>query len=183
MQHHLTFPHTWTAEILPVRPLILPRKQYVYPRDAEEIERGALEIMVRPEQGEPFLATCALGFADSAAPSGIWSCPDPTRLCAVSGGYAYLIDTTDPARFEQVEYRPVLEVRALPEQELLLFAGHHSLLAWGASGKLWQTERLSWEGVTITRIDGDSLYGTGWDLRTDSGLPFVVDLRTGAHSL
>ena len=77
----------------------------------------------------------------------------------------------------------MLEARALPEQGLLLFTGHHSLLAWGASGKVWQTARLSWEGVTITRIDGDSLYGTGWDLRTDSDLPFVVDLRTGAHSL
>lgn len=181
-QQILAFPHAWTVEILPVRPLILPRKQYVYPRDAEEIERGALEIMVKPEQAEPFLATCALGFADPAAPSGVWSCPDPKQLCAVSGGYAYLIDTTDPVHFEQIEYRPVLEVRALPEQGLLLFAGHYSLLAWGASGKAWQTARLSWEGVTITRIDGDSLYGTGWDLRTDSDLPFVVDLRTGEHA-
>ena len=39
-----------------------------------------------------------------------------------AGGYAYLIDTRDPARWEQVEYRPVTEIRALAEQDLLLFA-------------------------------------------------------------
>jgi hypothetical protein len=175
----LTFPHTWAAEILPQRPLILPKRQFVYPRQAEEVERGAMEVLVRPAVGEPFLATCALGFADPAAPSGVWSCPHPDWLCAVSGGYVYMIDTTAPERFTQVEYRPVLEIRALLEQQLLLFAGHHSLLAWGTEGMAWQTVRLSSEGVTITGVEADALHGVGWDLRSDSDVPFVIDLRTG----
>lgn len=185
---NLTFPHNWTAEILPTRPLIVPRRAFIYPRAAEEIERGALEVLVRPDstqtpgsdaRDDPFLATCALGFADPAAPTGIWSCPHPAWLCTVSGGYAYLIDTTQPERFEQVEYRPVLEVRPIREHALLLFVGHHSLLAWGASGKAWQTTRLSAEGVTITGIEGDRLHGTGWDLLTDTDIPFTIDLRKG----
>jgi hypothetical protein len=175
----LTFPQHWTAEILPQRPLILPKRQFVYPRAAEEVERGASEVLVRPAEAEPFLATCALGFADPAAPSGVWSCPHPDWLCAVSGGYAYMIDTTAPERFEQIEYRPVLQVRALQEQQLLLFLGHHSLLAWDADGKAWQTPRLSSEGVTITGIEGHVLHGVGWDLLTDQDVPFAIDLRTG----
>jgi len=179
----LTFPHNWTAEILRARPLIVPRKQFVYPRQAEEVERGALEAMVRPANAEPFLATFALGFADPAAPTGIWSAPNPAWMCGVAGGYAYLVNTAEPEQFEQIEYRPVLEVRALAEQQLLLFTGHHSLLAWGANGKAWQTARLSWEGVQITEIAGDELRGLGWDLRTDRDVHFSVDLRTGAHVL
>ena len=178
----LTFPHTWTAEILPQRPLILPRRQFVYPRHAEEVERGALEVLVHPADADPFLATCALGFADPAAPTGVWSCPNPAWMCAVSGGYAYLVNTAEPEQFEQVEYRPVLEVRPLRERGLLLFVGHYSLLAWGADGNAWQTARLSWEGVEITRIDGDLLHGMGWDLRTDREVPFTVNLRSGAHT-
>jgi hypothetical protein len=178
----LTFPHNWTADMLPQRPLILPQRQFVYPRHAEEVERGALEVMVRPANAETFLATCALGFADPAAPSGVWSCPDPAWLCAVAGGYAYLVNTAEPEQFAQVEYRPVLDVRPLPDQGLLLFAGHHSLLAWDAQGKAWQTARLSWEGVEITRVEGDRLDGVGWDLHTDRDMPFTVDLRTGAHT-
>ena len=177
----LTFAHEWTAEILEARPLILPRRQFVYPKQAEEVERGALEVMVRPVGAEPFLGTFALGFSDPAAPTGLWSCPDAKWMCAVSGGYAYLVNTEQPEEFAQVEYRPVLEVRALKEQELLLFAGHYALAAWGMRGKAWQTGRLSWEGLQITAIEGRWLRGVGWDMRTDRDVPFKIDLETGEH--
>jgi hypothetical protein len=177
-----TFPHEWTAEILPKRPLILPRRQFVYPRYAEEIERGAVEVMVRPAGAENFLATFALGFSDPLAPSGIWSCPDPRWLCAAAGGYAYVLNTAKPEEFTHVEFRPVLEIRPLKEQNLLLFAGHHGLTAWGAGGKAWETARLSSEGVQITRVDGLRLHGIGWDMRTDRDVHFTVDLTTGAHT-
>jgi len=96
----LTFPHIWQARILPSRPLILPARHFIYPREAEEVERGAMEVMVRPEATAPeFLATCALGFQDPIVPSGLWFCPNPNELCALSGGYAYLIDTREPERF------------------------------------------------------------------------------------
>jgi hypothetical protein len=180
----LTFAHEWSVEILSARPLILPRRQFVYPKYAEEVERGALEVLVRPaESSELFLGTFALGFSDPAAPTGVWSCPDPGWMCAVSGGYAYVVNSAKPEEFAQVEFRPVLEVRALAEQGLLLFAGHHALLAWGAGGKAWETGRLSWEGVQITGVEGRWLRGLGWDLRTDKDVPFRVDLETGEHTV
>lgn len=174
----LTFPHAWEAQILQKLPLILPKHHFFYPNHAEEVEHGALEILVQAGN-DSFLATCALGFADPAAPSGVWSCPDPRMLCAISGGYAYLIDTTAPQNFVQMEYRPVLAVHPLPEHNLLLFAGHHSLTAWGADGKAWQTPRLSWEGITIDTVEGDRLAGSGWDMITDRDVPFTIDLKTG----
>jgi hypothetical protein len=245
-----SFPHHWQAEILPARPLILPTRHFVYPRQAEEIERGALEVLVRPgasgqvaeefadlkghgfsraasipvsapalaaegvqvagqsfPQGlkpstslcssdgtaeavpfqstpydaQPILATCALGFRDPAVPTGLWSAPNPNELCAVSGGYAYIIDTTAPERFTMIAYRPVLEVRTLPAQGLLLFVGHHAILAWGRDGQAWQSEKLSSEGVIITSIDGSVLNGLGWDLMADKETPFALDLRSGSR--
>ncbi|HTV82376.1 MAG TPA: hypothetical protein VME18_06980 [Acidobacteriaceae bacterium] len=174
-----TFLHSWEAEILAERPLILPPRRFVYPREAEEVERGALEVMVRPVEGAAFLATFALGFADPMAPTGLWSCPNHEELCAVSGGYAYVVNTREPERFTHLPYRPVLEVRVLQEQGLLLFAGHYALLAWGEGGQAWQTARLSAEGVRIAEIRGNGLHGFGWDLMTDREVPFTVDLRTG----
>jgi hypothetical protein len=177
----LTFAHKWDAEVLPARPLILPQRQYVYPAEVEEVENGALEIMVRPPASAPFLATCALGFAGAAVPTGVWSCPDADWMCAVAGGYAYLVDTREPGRWEQVVYRPVTAINAVAEQQLLLFSSFHSLLAWGPNGKAWQTGRLSWDGIRIAAIAGDTLRGFGWDLKTDQELPFEVDLKTGQH--
>ncbi len=86
-----TFTHNWQAEILPERPLIAPARHFIYPREAEEVERGALEVLVRPglqpagEQPQTknapstneFLATCALGFHDPVVPTGLWSTPNP----------------------------------------------------------------------------------------------------------
>ena len=177
----LRFPHRWQAEVLAARPLILPPRHFVYPRDAEEVERGALEVLVRPKLGcvQPFLATCALGFRDPAVPTGLWSAPKPEEICAVSGGYAYIIDTTAPERFTMIPYRPVLGVHAVPAEGLLLFVGHHSILAWGCDGQAWQSEKLSSEGVTISSIEASVAHGLGWDLMTDKEIPFALDLRTG----
>jgi hypothetical protein len=174
-----SFPHDWQAEVLPVRPIILPTRHFVYPREAEEVERGALEVLVRPPSAEEFLATCALGFRDPAVPTGLWSAPNPAEICTVSGGYAYIIDTAAPERFMMIAYRPVLEVRAAPALGLLLFVGHHSILAWGAEGEAWQSEKLSSEGLTLAEIDGDVLHGMGWEMMTDKETPFALDLRTG----
>jgi hypothetical protein len=182
----LSFPHRWQAEALAARPMILPPRHFVYPGAAEEVERGALEVLVRPDappganaDAGPFLATCALGFRDAAAPTGLWSTPEPEKLCAVAGGYAYLIDTTAPERFTMIPYRPVMDVRVAVAEGLLLFAGHHSILAWGRDGQAWESEKLSDEGVTLAEIKGGILCGVGWEMKSDREKPFELDLRTG----
>ncbi len=177
-----SFPAEWQVKILSGRPLILPPRHYVYPAAVDEVELGALELMVTPNAGASFLATCALGFASPQVPTGVWSCPDPAMLCAVSGGYAYLIDTRAPHHFQQVAYRPVTEVRPVPAAGLLLFASFHSLEGWGVSGRQWQTQRLSWEGVRLGKASADRLEGWGWDLRTDKEVAFSIDLQTGEHT-
>ena len=187
----LSFPHRWQAEILAARPLILPPLHFVYPQAAEEVERGALEVLIRPDaseaqpvdsgllKAEAFLATCALGFRDPVAPTGLWSTPKPEEVCAVAGGYAYVIDTTAPECFTMIPYRPVLEVRPLAQEGLLLFIGHHSILAWARDGKAWESERLSDEGVTISGTDDGILRGMGWNMKTDLDRPFALVLRSG----
>jgi hypothetical protein len=177
----LAFPHSWDAEVLPKRPLIKPLRCFTYPREAEEVERGALEVMVRPAgKGGKFLATFALGFDDPAAPSGLWSCPNVDDLCAISGGYGYIVNTLDPAQFAHV--RPVLEVWPVTKHNLLLFVGHYTLMAWGAKGAEWQSPRLSSEGLRIVGTHGNELHGFGWDLQTDRELPFTIDLHTGQRT-
>lgn len=169
--------------MLAVRPLILPPRHFVYPQTAEEVERGALEVLIRPDgsDAQPYLATCALGFRDPVAPTGLWSTPKPEELCAVAGGYAYLINTAAPERFTMIPFRPVLEIRPLVQEGLLLFVGHHSILAWARDGKAWESEKLSDEGVTITGIDSGVLRGTGWEMKTDRETPFALDLRSGTR--
>lgn len=177
------FPHLWQAEVLENAPLISPARHYVYPQAVEEVERGALILLMRPDVSvAPVLATFALGFADPSLPHGIWSCPNPRQLCAVAGGYAYIVDTESPEKWSQIPYRPVIGVHSAVEQDQLIFTGFHKLWALGIDGQAWETGRLSWEGIRVTEIDGSTLHGFGWDLATDSEIAFTVDLATGRHT-
>ena len=177
------FPHTWAAEVLRSPPLITPARHFTYPRqiagEEDALARGALQLLVRPAEGGAFLATCALGFTNATMPSGVLSCPNPSDLCAVAGGYAYVIDTLNPERSTHIPLKPVVSIHPIPSQNLILFAGFHTILAWGADGEAWHSNKLSWEGIRITGIQGHTLHGTGWDLLTDHELPFALDLRTG----
>jgi hypothetical protein len=176
---------SWTAEVLTQPPMIAPARQFTYPQqiagEEDALARGALQLMVRPASGGAFLATCALGFTDPTMPTGVFSCPNPDELCAVAGGYAYIVDTVQPEHSTHIALKPVVEVRALPEQNLLLFSGFHTIVAWGAGGLAWQTAKLSWEGLRITAIEGNTLHGFGWNLMTDKEVAFSVDLLTGQH--
>jgi hypothetical protein len=176
---------SWTAEILIRPPMIAPARQFTYPQqiagEEDALARGALQLMVRPASGEAFLATCALGFTDPSMPTGVFACPNSNELCAVAGGYAYIVDTAHPEHSTHIALKPVVEVRSLPEQNLLVFLGFHTIVAWGKHGHTWQTAKLSWEGLRITAIEGNTLHGFGWNLMTDKEVAFSVDLLTGQH--
>lgn len=187
----LEFPHEWRAEVLAKTPMIGPARQFTYPLqvpgEEDAMARGALQVLVHPATGGTFLATCALGFTDPAMPTGIFACPNPREMCAVAGGYAYILDTASPQRSTHIPLKPVAEVIALISHGLLIFVGFHAMVAWGADGLAWQTARLSWEGIRVTGVpwEGngvDELHGVGWNLMADKEVEFSVNLITGAHT-
>ena len=179
------FRRDWNVEVLKTPPLIAPARQFVYPKqiagEEDALARGALQLMVKPASGGTFLATCALGFTSSTMPTGAISCPNPQEMCAVAGGYAYVIDTKRPEHCTHIALKPVVEIHPLAAQQLLIFVGFHSIVAWGTNGMAWESARLSWEGVRITSVDGDVLHGTGWNMMTDQETAFSLDLLTGKH--
>lgn len=179
------FARTWSVEVLRSPPLITPARSFTYPQrvpgEEEAMARGALDLAVRPASGGAFLATCALGFSSASVPTGVWGCPRAEEMCAVAGGYGYVINTAQPERSTLLPMRPVVEVRPVPEAALLLFAGFHTVLAWGQAGIAWETARLSWEGVRLGKVEAGRLHGWGWDMMSDRELPFTVDLATGRH--
>jgi hypothetical protein len=179
------FTQDWSAEILTKAPLITPARQFIYPQqiagEEDALARGALQMLVRPAAGGIFLATCALGFTNPTMPTGVFACPNARQMCAVAGGYAYVVDTAQPEHCTHIALKPVVEIRPLVTHGLLLFVGFHSIVAWAREGIAWESARLSWEGVRITGIEGDVLHGVGWNLLTDREASFSLDLLTGLH--
>jgi hypothetical protein len=180
-----TFLQTWSVEVLKTPPLIAPARQFVYPMrvagEEDAMERGALQLLVRPASGGSFLATCALGFRDPSLPSGVFACPAPDDMLAVAGGYAYLVNTLAPESCMHLPLRPVTQVMAAVDEGLVLLAGFHTVAAVGAAGLLWETAKLTWEGLRMGEVRDGRLLGEGWNMPADREVPFSIDLRTGAH--
>lgn len=178
------YSRNYEVTILDVAPPIHPvEKLHHYPTGLEEGDRAGAYLRVVPSQSEikPWYGFFALGFDSDKVVNLVCSCPDPDSLCVIAGGYAYVVKANDPAQWFRIEQRPVVDVRADTESNLLLFAGFTTISAVGHEGLRWTTGRLSWEGVTITKIGGGKLRGRGWDAMSDKEEPFEVDLLTGKH--
>jgi len=177
-----TFPRSYEARILDGPPPIHPlEKLYHFPVELEEGDRAGTYVRIVPAKGPAWSGFFALGFSSEQVISAICACPDPDSVCVVVGGYAYVVNVTDPTEWLQVEQRPVVDLRVVPAPALILFAGFTSITAVGTSGIAWQTERLSWEGIRFTGIEVDKLHGFGWDVMSDKEVAFEVDLKTGRH--
>lgn len=178
-----TFPRNYEARLLDTAPPVHPlEKLYHYPAELEEGDRTGAYVRVVPVAGVAWSGFFALGFESPHVANSIFSCPDPDSVCVLAGGYAYLVKTSDPQQWFQIEQRPVTEVLALPDLGLLAFIGFTSITALGPSGIAWTTGRLSWEGVRVNKIADSVLEGQGWDAIMDREVPFTVDLKTGKHA-
>lgn len=174
------FPHNYQAGLMESYSLAHPaEKLHHFPAILEEGDRTGIYLRVIPEGSEPWIGFFVQGFDSHEVARGVFSCPDPNWICVVASGYAYLADAANPERWLQIEQRPVVEVRAVPELKLLLFKGFTSITALGESQRLWTTEKLSWEGISISDIQGSCLRGMGWDAISDQEVSFEVDLLTG----
>ena len=178
------FPRNYDVAVLEAAPPVHPvEKLHHYPVELEEGDRAGAYVRVVPRQtaGPPWYGFFALGYDSDKVVNTVCSCPDPDTLCVVAGGYGYVVETSAPSRWFRVEQLPVIDLRAEPEAGLLLFAGFTTITALGSEGVRWTTGRLSWEGVTITRIESGKLQGRAWDAMSDKEVDFEVDLLTGKH--
>ncbi|MCU1218981.1 MAG: hypothetical protein JWM08_1889 [Candidatus Angelobacter sp.] len=178
-----TFPRNYEVRMLEAAPPVHPiEKLYHYPVELEEGDRSGAYLRVTPQDGPAWVGFFALGFDSDQVVNQVCSTPDPERFCLAVGGYAYLVKASAPAEWQRIEQRPVVDLHVLPQQGLMLFAGFTSITAISNSGLAWTTQRLTWEGLTITEIEEDKLLGHGWDALADKEVPFEVDLKTGKHT-
>lgn len=183
MRFDFSFRHNYEIKVLESAPPIHPiEKLYHFPVELDEGDRTGVYVRAVGSSGPPWAGFFAAGFESPQVINAVCSCPDPDSFCVVSGGYAYVVKSSNPREWYRIEQRPVVELTSLTEEQLILFSGFTSITALGRQGVAWTTERLSWEGIQITRIDKDALHGLGWDARNDREVPFQVDLKTGKHT-
>lgn len=173
------FARSYSVEVLDGAPLIAPPRVYVFPKRVEDVERGALHVMVRPAADPSWLGVFALGYSSPHTSTGVFATPHPDRFLAVSGGYAYLANANMPEQTKFLKQQPIVWVGHCASPPLLLLADQRSVTAVDASGVAWQTAPLSMEGLTDLKVADNCLHGKGWNAITDEETSWTVALETG----
>src|ERR1051326_1056274 len=148
---------------------------FFFPPDIErEIDNIAhVAVRVVPSGTAAWTGVFACGFDSNKVASGLYSHPDPDRLCVVAGGYGDIMIVRDPELYERVIAQPVVSVHPAAEAGLLLFVDFTHISAYGHEGIVWRSERLTWEGLRITGVSGTTVHGYGWGSEGEtSGHPF-----------
>lgn len=157
---------------------------FFYPPEIErEIENVAhVAVLVGPAGGQEWTGVFACGFDSPKVASGLFSHPDPERICVAAAGYGYIVVAREPRLYERVIAQPIVSVHPAREARLLLFADFTNISAYGPEGIAWRTGRLTWDGLRITGVSATTVHGYGWDMPRDKEVEFTVDLKSGQHA-
>jgi len=157
------------------------QQHYYYPGGNTNGGRDGHVIQVFPHSREPWIGTFAFGTLSSKGKNGLYSWPDPQILCVVSQGQGYLVRVDEPTNYEVINVDPVLEVIPVRARNMVVFANYTELVAYGKSGPVWVSDRLSWDGLKLTNTSDDYIEGEAWDPRIEASVGFKVDLSNGSH--
>jgi hypothetical protein len=176
-----TFAHSYKCEQLNETPGVGALPHYYYPGASTQGGHDGLLVEVRPEHGQPWLGTFAFGQVTPKGVSRILTTPDSQRLCIVSKGEGYFVSATTPTAWEAVRATPIIDVRSIRAQGIIVFADYTRLVAYDQMGMKWQTKRLTWDSLEIVEVTDAFIKGKFWDIRNEATASFVVDLATGTH--
>jgi hypothetical protein len=179
----LDFPHQFEVEVMDAdRSLINIGQTPIRIPDAGE-DVDALTLRITPADSAAWVGSFARGFETGELLSGVYAWPDGVSLAVVSAGYGYVLKAAEQGKnWVRLEPMPITDVRVAPEHKLIVFADFTHIYGYGAQKTAWKSERLSWDGITITKVATNHIFGLGWDQTDDKEVEFVVALRTGEHT-
>jgi hypothetical protein len=152
---------------------------FYYPGGAEVGGRDGVIVRVTPHGGTSWLGIFAFG--DGPFLTRVLSTPCRRTLCVVARGVGYIVRVDDPHKWEEVPCTPVVDARPIPESDRLIFANFTEILAYGPDGLIWETPRLSHDGLNILKVTAERIEGLVWDAPNQRHVGFSVDVRTGRH--
>ena len=134
-------------------------------------------VAVRPDRAESWLGMFHPIITSARDTNAVVALPDGETFAVVSHGSVYRAWVEAPARWEKISPGGVHDPVIAPDLELVAFADHNTLIAYGVNGLAWESERLVLDDLRPLRLEGEMLWMEGFD--GNEIVPFTVDLRSG----
>lgn len=136
-------------------------------------------VNITPKAGSSWLGVFAYGQLSDKAVTGVFSTPNPDTVCIIAKGEGYWVPVLNPSKWEFVKSAPIVDVRCARQNGLILFMDHTEIVAYGKSGLVWTSDRLSLDGFKILSLQQDKILGRYYSHSLDSDQDFTIDLFTG----
>lgn len=173
----LDFPHDYQVDVLPKGSAEMPVR---IPDAGEPVE--SLLVRITPPSAPAWVGSFARGFDTDDLVTGVYGWPDGISVGVVSAGYGYVVRASEPKSWARLQPMPITDVRVMPEHKLVIVADFTHIFAYGAEKSMWKSERISWDGITITQVATNHVFGIAWDASEDKEVEFALDVRTGEHT-
>lgn len=177
----LEFPHSYEIDEVPELPGTgrFNAPLFYFPRIESRPEHDGIWLKIRAATGKSWVGVFGFGYGSPPAISRVVSTPNLDRVCVVSRGAAYIVKTDEPDVWEELDVMPVLDLRMIPEHQLLILADFIRLTAYGHNQVAWRSPRLCWDDLRILQVSGDTIEGVGYDAVNSCDSRFAVDIETG----
>jgi hypothetical protein len=179
VQINCAFGRTYEVEILSE---LTSEERFYFPGAKKDGGQDGLILKVKPLIGAPWIGIFSFGKLLIKGFTAIYSMPNQESICVIANRRGFFVSAVDPSKWEEVPTVPVLDVRSVVSQEILIIADYTHLFAYDSKGLKWQSARLAYDGFKITVIDNNILQGTYWDIRAEKEKTFGVDLRDGSQT-
>lgn len=160
MDFDLTFPAHYTIEEAE-----LPAdggQVFYHPGASTTHGKDGILLRFRPNNRRDWIGCFAFGHS-SYSLTKVLSSPNSDCALAVSKGAAYWVNAASPEHCQTLDFFPVLGVRVLSDQGVVLLSGFTTLGLLGSDGNLWRSPRLCWDELQIREIIGNVVSGIGYD--------------------
>ncbi len=176
----LEFEHEYEVEISPELSGKEGRKIIYFSETPDIGGKSGLQIKVTLKNNLVWFGVFSSSFSDDIGPNGVYSCPDINTLCVVCAGIGYIGNVSMPESWQKISVIPIKQVLSNVENKIILFVDYNKIVAYGSSGKLWESSKF-WDEVEIKNIEGGLIFGQSFDPTYNGGstVKFKINIKTG----
>jgi hypothetical protein len=161
-------------EILPGLPGTGPRPEQ-FSATGHGTHSEGFVVRFLPEGSASWVGNFQGGFGEC---NGVFVHPNGAHLIVVAAGQAYIVDPQSHTLLHHfgADFAAVVEV---PELQALVFTNGLWFDAYDASGHLWRSQRVSWDGIRSLSRSDLTLKGEAYSPFGGFWHPFSLDLASG----
>ena len=133
-------------------------------------------VKIQPAFSKQWVGKFCFGVGELTA---LVEMPSKTQLCVISKGEGYIVDIDQPNTVTLVKCVPVKRVHVELMPHLIVFSDFTRFCAYSENGLLWQSEDVSWDGISEVMVGEEVISGKGWSAPKEAWIPFRVRTSDG----